>query len=455
MKYEILSLQNLNVEIAGQKALNGISLRMFEDELTFVIGNPNGGKTLLTRVLNGEMNSSSGSIIMDGQPYDPVRAAKYNRSNIYTITDQSPLMEEMTIAENIGLAAPPFSVSLNYRRKLSAYVQTLCEDNGIDLDVERKARNLPPLERLKIHCARAMMRRVRVIVFNSVLYLLSDPDISQLMILVRSLMRRGMGVMFLEPIPKYAVRYADRIHVIASGCLRMSYVRGEADAAEIEQILAAGETYSGMTVRRERTAAPVHRIRLQFPVKDGTKSFMLNSGQIYGVSCYNAEDYYWILNSIIRKKWPQLYRASGASASIRCVTYPDLQNGTFDLLSVAENIALPAAKPLSAHGFLSPGRYKQFLKSEFSGVLEPVLFDWKTRLYSVRTWYRMQTVLFRSLLNNSDVLLLCGILDQPNPGLRRLVETVAVMAADRSKAVLILGRSREELSEWCDEMILI
>ena len=37
----------------------------------------------------------------------------------------------------------------------------------------------------------------------------------------------------------------------------------------------------------------------------------------------------------------------------------------------------------------------------------------------------------------------------------RLVETVAVMAADRSKAVLILGRSREELSEWCDEMILI
>lgn len=455
MKYEILSLQNLNVEIAGQKVLNGISLRLFEDELTFVIGNPNGGKTLLTKVLNGEQSSSSGSIFMDGKPYDPARAGKFNRSNIYTITDQSPLMEEMTIAENIGLAAPPFSVSLNYRRNLSAFVQTLCEENGISLDVEKKARNLPPLERLKIHCARAVMRRVRVIVFNSVLYLLSDQDISQLMTLVRSLMRHGMGALFLEPIPKYAVRYADRIHVIANGCLRMSYVRGEADAAEIEQILAAGESSPGMAARRERTDALVHRIQLQFPVKDGIKSFMLSSGRIYGVSCYNTEDYYWILNSIIRKKWLQLYRASGADASVQCVAYPDLQNATFDLLSVAENIALPAAGSLSSHGFLSPARYKQFLKSEFSDVLEPVMLDWQTRLYSVRTWYRMQTVLFRSLLNNADVLLLCGILDQPNPGLRRLVETVAVMAADRSKAVLILGRSREELSEWCDEMILI
>lgn len=455
MKYEIMSLERLTLITGGQIVLNDISLRLFEDEITFLVGNPHGGKTTLTRLLSGEIEGYSGRIILDGKPYKPVRARKSRDTKIYTISDYCPLMEEMTISENIGLSRPPFRAAFNYRKKLAAFVDDLCRENGIDLDVTRSAKNLNPLDRLRIHCARALVSRARVVLFNNVLYMLSDTEIRTLMGMVQKLMEHGIGVMFLEPIAKNAVKYADRTFVVSNGCLRMSFNHGEASTSTIDRIVVASDPDSVTRTLPGRAAGQGRQIQLELPYKDGAKTVTLYSGKIYAVSSLDPETYYWILNNIISRGWTRFYRASGKNASVHCVTYPDLLNGSFDALSVAENIALPTAGYISKHGVLNMERYHQFIKSEFSEVLDPVMFDWKTRMYSVRSWYRMQAVLFRALLNNSDILLLCGILDQPNAGLRRLIETVAAMAVERDKAVLIFGRNREELSGMCDDMILV
>ena len=453
--YEILSLERVTLSVNGQKVLNDISFRLFEDEVTFLVGNPHGGKTMLTRILSGEIDSYQGRIILDGKPYKPTSAKRRRGSKIYTITDYCPLMEEMTIAENIGLARPPFALALNYKKKLSEFVSSLCNENGIDLDMSMTAKNLRPLDRLKIHFARALVSRARVVVINNVLYMLSDTEIQILMTQVRNLMRHGIGVIFLEPIARHAVTYADKIFVIANGCLRMSFRHNEADASTIERIIVTSDTIPQIKQQIRHPENHGRLIQLELPYKDRYSTATLYSGRIYAVSSRDPETYYWILNNIISKGWAQFYRSNGGSGSIHCVTYQDLLNGSFDSLSVAENIALPTAGYISSHGILNMERYHQFIKSEFSEVLEPGMFDWKTRMYSMRTWYRMQAVLFRALLNNSDVLLLCGLLDQPNAGLRRLVETAATMAAERDKAVLIFGRRLDDLNEWCDEQILI
>ena len=455
MKYEIMSLERLTLHVNGQKVLSDISFRLFEDELTFLVGNPHGGKTMLTKILSGEIDNYTGHIILDGKTYKPSFARKFQRSKIFTISDYCPLMEEMTVSENIGLSHPPFRIAVNYRKKLASFVNKICRDNGIDLDVTKSAKNLCPLDQLKTHCARALVTGARVVLFNNVLYMLSDSEIQILMPIVRNLMKRGIGVLFLEPIAKYAARYADRIFVISNGCFRMSFAHNEASISTIEQIISTPDSDSLINTHLKRSVSQGHQIKLELPDKRKSNTITLYSGKIYAVSSLDTETYYWILNNIISKGWAQFYRANGKTASVYCVTYPDLLNGSFYSLSVAENIALPIAEYISKCGVINMKRYHQFLKSEFSDVLDLCMFDWKTRIYSIRLWYRMQAVLFRALLNNSDVLLLCGILDQPNAGLRRLIETVSVMAVERGKAVLIFGRNREELSKWCDELILI
>ncbi|MBQ6480671.1 MAG: ATP-binding cassette domain-containing protein, partial [Anaerolineaceae bacterium] len=119
IQYEIMSLERVTLNVNGQIVLNDISFRLFEDKVTFLVGNPHGGKTMLTRILSGEIDSYQGRIILDGKPYKPASAKRRQCSKIYTISDYCPLMEDMSIAENIGLARPPFSIALNYKKRLS------------------------------------------------------------------------------------------------------------------------------------------------------------------------------------------------------------------------------------------------------------------------------------------------------------------------------------------------
>ncbi len=65
---EVLSVQDVDVWIAGRKILDGVSFQVAPGEFTGLIGSNGAGKTTLLRVILGLQAASSGSVLIEGRP---------------------------------------------------------------------------------------------------------------------------------------------------------------------------------------------------------------------------------------------------------------------------------------------------------------------------------------------------------------------------------------------------
>ncbi len=91
----ILDVRNLKKYFASQRAVDDISLKIDQGQIFGLLG-PNGaGKTTLIRMITGIFYPDSGSIIFDGQPFDP----KKDIAKIGYMPEERGLYKKMKIGE--------------------------------------------------------------------------------------------------------------------------------------------------------------------------------------------------------------------------------------------------------------------------------------------------------------------------------------------------------------------
>jgi urea transport system ATP-binding protein len=107
----LVEVRGLNVVFSGFKAITDLDFTLGAGELRFLIG-PNGaGKTTLIDVITGLTKPASGSVRFAGQ--ELVGRAEYAivRAGVGRTFQTSVVFEELTVVENLDLAA-------NFRRRL-------------------------------------------------------------------------------------------------------------------------------------------------------------------------------------------------------------------------------------------------------------------------------------------------------------------------------------------------
>ncbi|MEW9548006.1 urea ABC transporter ATP-binding protein UrtD [Nonomuraea sp. NPDC050783] len=101
----MLELRDVRVEFDGYRALDGVDLTVPEGELRFLIG-PNGaGKTTLIDVVTGLTRPSSGSVRFAGHDLVGRKEHRIVRLGVGRTFQTSVVFEELTVLENLDLAA--------------------------------------------------------------------------------------------------------------------------------------------------------------------------------------------------------------------------------------------------------------------------------------------------------------------------------------------------------------
>ncbi|MCZ4353997.1 ABC transporter ATP-binding protein [Roseovarius aestuarii] len=101
----ILQTSDLSIAFGGLKAVDSISLSAVPHEITTLIG-PNGaGKTTLFNLISGALKPNSGKVYLDGKDvtrFGPAQLQQVGLARSFQITN---LFFEMTVRENLRLAA--------------------------------------------------------------------------------------------------------------------------------------------------------------------------------------------------------------------------------------------------------------------------------------------------------------------------------------------------------------
>ena len=99
----ILLAQGMHKRYGGVHALRGATLRVDPAEVHALMGENGSGKSTMLRILSGQIQPDAGSIQFAGRPTSFRTPTDALRQGIATVTQETTLAPDLSIAENIFL----------------------------------------------------------------------------------------------------------------------------------------------------------------------------------------------------------------------------------------------------------------------------------------------------------------------------------------------------------------
>ena len=219
-KKVLLRVEDVVKTFGGIRALDGVSLEIYEGELLSIIG-PNGsGKTTLFNVINGVLKPDKGRIILDGRDITllpPYKRAELGIARTFQIPKPWP---HLTVRENVAIGAlfGRERDRIDVRAALEL-ADKILETVGLSDKAGDEAGRLTVPEKKLLELARAIAMKPRLLLLDEVVAGMNPKDADMVVDTVRR-MRDEYGitvVSMVEHVMRVVARFAERVIVMHQG----------------------------------------------------------------------------------------------------------------------------------------------------------------------------------------------------------------------------------------------
>jgi len=192
-----------------------LSLTIGEGDIVGIVG-PNGaGKTSLFGLISGDLAPSSGEIRFAGQVVtrlDPAARCRLGIGRTYQVPKP---FGDMTVFENV-LVAVQQGARLRRQASYEKAVGVL-ERTGLAREANVASERLGLLQRKRLEVARALATGPRLILLDEVAGGLTDPEVAELVRIVRDIRADGVAILWIEHVMRALTAAVDRLICLAGG----------------------------------------------------------------------------------------------------------------------------------------------------------------------------------------------------------------------------------------------
>ncbi|MFI6915816.1 urea ABC transporter ATP-binding protein UrtD [Streptosporangium sp. NPDC050284] len=215
----MIEVRGLSVVFDGFRAIDGIDLTVEKGELRFLIG-PNGaGKTTLIDVITGLTRPTTGEVVFDGQSLVGQREHKIVRLGVGRTFQTSVVFEELTVLENLDLAAsfrrPLWSLTRR-RRGISDAVAEALETTGLKELADRPAGVLSHGQRQWLEIGMLLTQSPKLLLLDEPVAGMSKDERERTGELLTSV-ANDHTVIVIEHDMEFLRRYASQVTVLHEG----------------------------------------------------------------------------------------------------------------------------------------------------------------------------------------------------------------------------------------------
>jgi ribose transport system ATP-binding protein len=211
---ELARLTAIAKSFGGVRALRGVDFDVQSGEVHALIGENGAGKSTLMRVLGGEMPPNSGEIRVDGKITELHGPRAARAHGIAIIHQELALAPDLSVAENIFLGELSGVISWGALRRRAA---ELIASLGFDIDPGRRVSSLAVAHQQVVEIAKALSRKVKIIVFDEPTAVLSAQDAARLHEIIGRLRAEGVGVVYISHRLEEILSISDRVTVMKDG----------------------------------------------------------------------------------------------------------------------------------------------------------------------------------------------------------------------------------------------
>ena len=213
----LLWMENVSKTFPGVKALDNVSLHVNAGEILGLIGQNGAGKSTLMKILSGVYSIDEGTIYLEGVPtqiHNPHHAQQLGISIIY---QELNLMPNLSVMENIFIGREPGPPVYFSRRACEAAAQELLDRLKLTLKPTAIVRTLSVAEQQMVEIAKAISRKVKVIIMDEPTSSLSDTEVQTLFGVIADLRQQGIGVIFISHRLEEVLHVCHRVTVLRDG----------------------------------------------------------------------------------------------------------------------------------------------------------------------------------------------------------------------------------------------
>ena len=200
-------------------ALDDVSFACRRGEIHALLGENGAGKSTLVKILAGALTPDAGTLTLDGVaiklhgPQDAVERS------IAVVHQDYHVWPDLTVAENIvgTLRRPPQRAAFVRSGAMRREARELLERLGIEINVDRKVRDLDAAEKKFVEIARALAVDAAFLILDEPTASLESRESDRLLELLERLRGADHGIILVTHRLEEVVRVADRATILRDG----------------------------------------------------------------------------------------------------------------------------------------------------------------------------------------------------------------------------------------------
>ena len=453
--------------------LQDVDLDISVGHIHGLVGENGAGKSTLAKIIVGLENADSGSLYLDGQPYQPNNTADSLRSGVVICAQELSLVDDLSIAENILLHTSTSSFRRIRRKDAEVNASKLLDLVGLERSNPRtRVSRLSLAEKQLVEIAKTFASEANLLILDEPTSALTAPQAEILHRILRDKARDGVTVIYISHRLRDVLTVCDRVSVLRDGEVRLTKDCGVLAEKELIREMAGEDADFDATPRSTRDPAPIHlsvkslrTLKLPNPI-----SFDCRRGEILGIAGLAGSGRTELLNAIFgldrriagnvmihgedsiaepRRPWQSI------KCGVALVTEDRAKDGVFRDQALAFNVTIAGLGQIS-------DRTTRLVRRKETGSVAQLIEALHIRSNSVDQKMRelsggnqQKSMLARWLHCGSELLLL----DEPTRGVdvtaKLAIHTELVRLRDAGITVIAVSSELEELQSLCDRIIVL
>jgi len=373
-----LEFHGISRAFPGVQALDRVSFDLQAGEVHALVGENGAGKSTLIRILAGADQATSGSMTLEGRPFQPKSPREALQQGIATIYQEKNWLPLRNALFNLWLGREPAGrgARLKFKEMREQSRKLLASLQAGNLPLELPAERLSAGRRQILEIARALARESSLLVMDEPTSALNPPEQEALFAIVDNLRRQGLTILYVSHRLEEIFRLAGRVTVLRDGRHVATAAIGDTDRDALIRAMIGRDWSGAFPPRRSELGEVLLEVEgLSSPGAFQDVSFTLRQGEVLGVTGLSGSGKEE-LGLALFGAWPvragrvsvngRPLKLSPGEAIRRGLGYLPADRKTEGIipeLSVRRNIALPVLKRLAgSFGRLSRSREEQLAR---------------------------------------------------------------------------------------------
>ena len=465
-KKPILSLKDIKKVYPGVTALNKVSIDFYPGEVHALIGENGAGKSTFIKTITGAHAPDGGTITVDGKTYDAMNPGLARSHGIECIYQEFNLIDVLSAAENICYGDR--LGKLVNQKKMNEIAQAMFDDFGVDIDPTTPVRNLTPGHMQIVEIAKAVSKKVRILILDEPTAPLSVAEVKILFRIVNKLRDEGVAIIFISHRLDEVFELTDRVSILRDGEYITTMMTRDTNRAELIKYMVGREMTATFPPRNAQIGEVA--FELKNLTGNGVKniSFQARRGEVLGISGLvgaGRSEIMKVAYGAEKKQWGEVY-VNGKLADIKspkeamhkygvCLIPEDRKReGCFLGETISWNLVYNVVKKISRLGVVDRKKEKEI--ADFYGksmrIKAPNLD--RTNVGTLSGGNQQKVVVGKALATQSDIV----IFDEPTRGIdvgaKYEIYELMNQLCEEGKCVIMITSDMEELLGMSDRIVV-